>query len=187
MFYGQNCSGRLGEKKTVICVVGSKEDINFAKFIRDLDLKNIKKELNEKNFLEALELAKKYKILVSIIEISSDQFNSWKRLLSNYPHWFAKLYGIICYHALKPVINDGYIQLDKEYDQKTLETAVRTLLSLIDNKVDIYLRKEHEYPTNRIIVADLFARGYFRKFNCTGLIINRDIIIKNETQKVFRK
>ncbi len=47
MFYGQNCSGRLGEKRTIICAVGSYEDYNFFRLINELSLKNIKKELNK--------------------------------------------------------------------------------------------------------------------------------------------
>ena len=42
MFYGQNCSGRLGERKAVICVVACKEDWKFARLIKELNLKNIK-------------------------------------------------------------------------------------------------------------------------------------------------
>ena len=144
MFYGQNCSGRLGEKKTVICVVMSREDFNFIKLIKELGLKNIKKDLNEKYFSKALVLAKKYNISVSILEISPNQFNSWKKLLSNYPHWFAKLYGIICYHTIKPILNDGYIQMDREYDQKTLEISAKILSNLINNRIEMqtYLQED---------------------------------------------
>lgn len=187
MFYGQNCSGRLGEKRTVICVVGSKEDYNFFRLIDELNLKHIKKELDEKHFSLALNLIKKYKISVSIIDINTLEFNSWKKSFSNYPHWFAKIYGIICYNALKPILEKGYMQMDREYDEKNLNYSAQIISKLCENNVEIYIRKESEYPSNRIIVADLFARGYFKGFDCRCLIINRKPKLENDIQKIFRK
>lgn len=186
MFYGQNCSGRLGEKRTIICAVGSYGDYNFFRLINELSLKNIKKELNKKSFSLAIELAKKYNILVSIIEINTLEFNNWKKSLSNYPYWFAKIYGIICYNALKPILREGYLQMDREYDDKTMNFTANTILKLTD-KIEVYIRKENEYPSNRIVIADLFARGYFKGFNCNNLIINRKPRLENEMQKIFRK
>ncbi len=188
MFYGQNCSGRLGEKKTVICVVGSEKDLNFVKFLSELNIKHIKKELNENYFSQALKLSKKHNIIVSIVVINTPQFNEWKKRLLNYPQWFARLYGIICYKALKPVLSKkGYLQMDREYDEKTLSASVKTMLELIDNPAyEIYIRKEGEHPFNRIIIADLFARGYFKDFNCNSLIINKKLEIENEFKRIFK-
>lgn len=50
MFYGQNCSGRFGESKSIISVAGSKEDINFVRLLDELNLRKIKRELNQKYF-----------------------------------------------------------------------------------------------------------------------------------------
>lgn len=187
MFYGQNCSGRLGENKSVICVVACKEDWKFVKLINELNLKKIKKDLNEKHFFKALEIAKSLGIAVSIIVIETNWFKLWKDKLVNYPHWFAKLYGIICYHAIKPILEKGYLQMDREYDDKTLDISAKTILQLTNNLLEIYTRKESEYPTNRIIVADLFARGYFKRFECQGVIVNKKPKIENEKSKIFHK
>lgn len=187
MFYGQNCSGRLGEKKTVIRVVSSKEDFNFVKLIAELSLKNIKKELNERYFSRALMLAKKYGVKASIVVITTEQFNNWRKILINYPRWFAKLYGIICYNALKPLFNRKiYLQMDREYDKQTLEISAETILKLVSNDIEIYIRKEREYPSSRIIVADLFARGYFKGFDCSSLFVNRKLDLENDIRKIFR-
>jgi hypothetical protein len=186
MFYGQNCSGRLGERKAVICVVACKEDWKFARLIKELNLKNIKKDLDEKHFFKALEIAKNLGIAVSIIVIETNWFKLWKDKLVNYPHWFAKLYGIICYHAIKPILEKGYLQMDREYDDKTLDTSAKSILQLTNNLLEIYTRKEREYSTNRIIVADLFARGYFKGFRCQGVIINKKLKIDDEIKKLFK-
>jgi len=186
MFYEQNCSGRIGEKRTVICVVGSKEDVNFFRLISSLNLKYIKKELDEKSFSLALGLIKKYDILVSIIGISPLEFNELKSRLLNYPHWFAKIYGIICYKAIKSILGQGYLQMDREYDGRTLEISSKVILKLASNKLEVYIRKENEYPTNRIIVADLFARGYFKGFNCKNIIINKRPKLENEIKEIFK-
>lgn len=131
--------------------------------------------------------AKKYNVFVSIVEINPEKFNLWKKSLSNYPNWFAKIYGVIVYHAITPILSEGYLQMDREYDENTMLSAGKTILSLINNKIEVYIRKENEYPTNRIIVADLFARGYFRGFDCSGLIINRNPDISNEIYRIFKK
>ena len=187
MFYGQNCSGRLGEKKVVICVVGAKNDYDFTKLIRELNLKNIKKELNEKHFNKALELIRKYKIKSSLFVINTLQFSNLKIKLQNYPNWFAKLYGIICYKAMLPILQKGHLQMDREYDDKNMSISAHVIKKLTNNQVDVYLRKEKEYPTNRIIVADLLARGYFKRFNCIGLIINNKLEFENEIRQIFKK
>jgi len=187
MFYGQNCSGRLGEKKAVISVVGSKVDFNFTKLISDLNLKNIKKELNEKHFKRALELVKKYEIKASLVIISTSQFGDMKEDYQNQLNWFAKIYGIICYNALKPILQEGYLQMDREYDERTMNISAGVIKKLTNNDVEVYIREEREYPTNRIIVADLLARGYFRGFNCISLIINKNLDLKNEIKKIFNR
>ncbi len=187
MFYGQNCSGRLGEKKAVICAVGSKDDFNFARLINELKLKNIKRELTEKHFSRALELSKKYNIIVSIVIIKTEQFRIWKDKLLVYRDWFARLYGIICYNVLRPILdNNVYLQMDREYDGKTLSISANVILELIGRESNIYIRKEREYPPNRIIVADLFARGCFKGFDCKQLIINKNLEVKNEIRKIFK-
>ena len=189
MFYGQNCSGRLGEKKTVIGIVGSNSDYSYAKILSLLNLRNIKRELNESYFSKSVELANKYKIKVSLGVISSKEFSIWKDLVKIYPKWFGKLYGIICYKILKPILDKKInMHMDREYDSKTLNFAVDVINEFVDlDKKEVYIRKEREYPSNRIIVADLFARGCFRNFNCSNLIINKNLEIKNEIKKIFRK
>lgn len=186
MFYGQNCSWRLGENKAVICVVGSKEDYKFAKLINELNLKNIKRDLTEKHFFRALEFAKSFGITISIVVIETNQFGEWRNKLLNYSAWFAKLYGIICYNAIKPILDKGYLQMDREYDDKTLDISAKVILKLTSNKIEIYTRKENEYPTNRIIVADLFARGYFKGFDCKNIIINKKPRFENEIKEIFK-
>ncbi len=166
MFFGQNCSGRLGEKQAVICVVASKQDYNFTKLINNLNLKKIKRDLNKKYFEKAIKLAKELGIFVSIVVIETREFGIWKNKLQNYPDWFAKLYGVICYRGIKPILDKGFLQMDREYDSKTLNSSAKIILKLTNNLLDIYIRKESEYPSNKIIVADLFARGYFRGFDC---------------------
>lgn len=194
MFYGQNCSGRLGERKTIISVVGSKNDYNFTKFLNEFKLKKIKKELNEKHFSIAMELAKNYDIKVSLTIIPSDQFGKWKSILSGYKRWFSRLYGIICFKALKPIIdNTVYLQMDREYDINTQLSAaeiVRKLSLDYDIRIghnDIYIRKERESPSSRIIIADLFARGCFRGFDCKSVMANKKINIENEIKEIFSK
>ena len=49
----------------------------------------------------------------------------------------------------------------------------------------IIKRGEREYPSNRIIIADLFARGCFKNFDCNRLIVNKNLRIENE--KCIRK
>ena len=58
MFYGQNCSGRFGDNRSIISVVGSREDINFVKLLNELKLRKIKQNLNQKYFSKATEIAK---------------------------------------------------------------------------------------------------------------------------------
>ena len=62
MFYGQNCSGRFGENKSVISVAGSEEDVNFIRLLRDLNLRKIKQNLNQQYFSNAVNLAKQHTI-----------------------------------------------------------------------------------------------------------------------------
>ncbi len=194
MFYGQNCSGRLGERKTVISIVGSKNDFNFVKFLDEFKIKKIKKELNKNYFSIALELARKYNIKVSLVIIQSSESGGWRSIIENYPKWFSKLYGIVCFKALKPIINKNvYLQMDREYDIKTQSIAAETIrklssdfnIKIKDN--DIYIRKEKEHPSARIIIADLFARGCFRNYDCSSLIMNKKLDIKNEIKNIFRR
>ena len=76
--------------------------------------------------------------------------------------------------------------MDREYDDKTMEFAGKILSELSNNIIEIYTRKERECCTNRIIVADLFARGFFRNFNCEDILVNKNLEIKNVAQKIFK-
>ncbi|MBI2652871.1 hypothetical protein HYX00_05375 [Candidatus Woesearchaeota archaeon] len=189
MFYGQNCSGRFGENRSIISVVGSKEDVNFVRLLNELKLRKIKRELNQKYFSIATELARKYSIKVSIVIVQNNKYGEWKSMLYQHPNWFGRLYGIACKKALEQ-IEDKVILLhmDREYDFKTLGFAADTICRLLNiTRDDIYIRKEREYPTNRIIVADLFARGCFRGYDCSQFIIIKNPDIKNELKEIFRK
>lgn len=189
MFYGQNCSGRFGENKSIISVAGSKEDINFVRLLGELNLKKIKRELNEKYFSKAVELARKYPIKVSIVIIQNNKYGEWKNVIYQYPNWFGRLYGIICKKALDQIKDKTmFLHMDREYDSKTLGFAADTICKLLNTtRDDIYIRKEGEHPTNRIAVADLFARGCFKGYDCTQLTIIKNPDIKNEIEEIFRK
>ena len=189
MFYGQNCSGRFGENKSVISVVGSKEDINFVKFLNEFKLRKIKQNLNEKYFSTAAGLAKKYSIKVSMVIVQNNKYGEWKNELYKYPNWFGKLYGIVCKKALEQIKDKAiFLHMDREYDSKTLNFAADVVCKLLNaTKDNIYIRKEREYPTNRIIVADLFARGCFKGFDCSQFTIIKNPDIKNEIKEAFKK
>ena len=103
MFYGQNCSGRFGENRSIISVAGSKEDISFVKLLNELNLRKIKRELNQKYFSMAAELAKKYSIKVSIVIVQNNKYGQWKSMLHQHPNWFGRLYGIVCKKALEQI------------------------------------------------------------------------------------
>jgi len=189
MFCGQNCSGRFGESKSMISVVGSKEDINFIRLLNELKLKKIKRELNLKHFLTAVELSKKYSIKVAIVIVQNNKYGEWRRMLHQNQDWFGKLYGIICKKALEQLKDKEIIlHMDREYDSATLGLAADTICHLLSiAKDNIYIRKEREYPTNRIMVADLFARGCFKGYDCSQFTVIKNPDIKNEIEKVFRK
>lgn len=188
-FYGQNCSGRFGETKSIISVVGSKEDISFIRLLNEFKLKKIKQRLNEKFFSIAINLAKKYSIKVSMVIIQNNKYGEWKNELYKYPNWFGKLYGIACKKALEQIKEKTIIlHMDREYDSRTLDFAAKAICKLLNIKRDdIYIRKEGEYPTNRIIVADLFARGCFKGFDCGSLNVTKNPDIKNEIKEIFEK
>jgi len=189
MFFGQNCSGRFGENRSIISVVGSKEDVNFFKLLNELKLRKIKQNLNEKYFEIASKLAVKYSIKVSMVITQNNQYGEWRNQVCTYPHWFGKLYGIICKKALEQIRdNKILLHMDREYDSKTLNFAAGTISKLmLIPKENIYLRQENEYPTNRIIIADLFARGCFKGFDCSQFIALKNPDIKNEIEEIFRK
>lgn len=189
MFYGQNCSGRFGEGRSIISVAGSKEDLNFIKFLQELNLRKIKRDLNENHFLRALQLAKKHSIVVSMAIVQNNKYGEWKTQVCGHKDWFGKLYGIICKKSMEPIIDKKVIlQMDREYDSNTLSTAAEVICKLLNFSRDyIYLRGEREYPTNRIMVADLFARGCFKGFDCTGLKLIKNPDIKSEIKEIFEK
>ena len=189
MFYGQNCNGRFGESKSIISVAGSKEDLNFIKFLRELNLRRIKREINKSNFSKAVQLARKHSILVSMAVVQNNKYGEWKTQVCKYPNWFGKLYGIICTKALEQIIDAKImLQMDREYDSDTLGIAAGVVSQLLNfSKDNIYLRKEGEYPTNRIMVADLFARGHFKGYDCSELKVIKNPDITNELQEVFEK
>lgn len=189
MFYGQNCSGRFGENRSIISVVGCKEDVNFVRLLNELSLKKLKRDLNQKYFSTAVDLAKTYSIKVSMVIVQNNKYGEWKTELFKYPNWFGKLYGIICKKALEQIKEKIVsFHMDREYDSKTLGFAVDTICILLNvTKENIYIRKEREYPTNRIIVADLFARGCFKGYDCSQFTIIKNPDIKNEIREVFRK
>ena len=189
MFYGQNCSGRFGENRSIISVVGSKEDINFARLLEVLKLRKIKRDLNQKYFAIAAELAKKYYVKVSMVIVQNNKYGEWKQELCKYPNWFGKLYGIVCKKALeqikeKPIL----LHMDREYDSRTLNFAADVICQLVNTaKENIYIRKENEYQTNRITAADLFARGCFKAYDCSQFAIIKNPEIKGEIKEVFGK
>lgn len=169
MFYGQNCSGRFGENKSIISIAGSKEDINFVRLLNEIKLRKIKRELNQKYFSIAAELARKYSIKISIVIVQNNKYGEWKDMLHHHPNWFGKLYGIVCKKALEQIKDKTMLlQMDREYDSKTLGFAADAICKLLNIiRSDVYLRNEREYPTNRIMVADLFARGCFKGYDCS--------------------
>lgn len=192
MFYGQNCSGRLGEKKNVICVVGCENDFNFFKLVNKLNIKD-KRGLNKKDFLVAQEFTDKFKIKISPILITTKHFLNCKDLLKDKARWFEKLYGIFCYKALEPIIKENVqLHMDREYDTRTLAIAAWVIRKLAsDNGVkvsekDIYLRKEKEFPSYRIRVADIFARGIFREFE-HSFVVRKNIGVDDEIKRIFKK
>ncbi len=189
MFYGQNCSGRFGESKSIISVAGSREDINFVKLLNELKLKKIKRDLNQKYFSIATELARKYSIKLSIVIVQNNKYGEWKSMLYQNPNWFGKLYGIVCKKALEQIKDKSlFLHMDREYDSKTLGFAADTICKLLSITIDdIYIRKEREYPTNRIMVADLFARGCFKGYDCSQFTVIKNPDIKNEIKEVFKK
>jgi len=189
MFYGQNCSGRFGENKSIISVAGSKEDINFVRLLDELNLRKIKRELNQKYFSMAAELAGKYSIKVSMVIVQNNKYGEWKSEVCQYSNWFGKLYGIICKKALEQIKDKAAIlHMDREYDTKTLGFAADTICKLLSiTRDNIYIRKEREYPSNRIIAADLFARGYFKGYDCSQFTVIKNPDIKNELNEIFRK
>ena len=189
MFYGQNCSGRFGESKSIISVVGSNEDVSFIRLLDELNLKKIKQNLNERYFSKAAEIAKKYSIKVSMVIVQNNKYGEWKNIICKYPNWFSKLYGIICKKALEQIKEKTiFLHMDREYDSKTLSIAADVICQMLNSsKENIYIRKEGEYPTNRIIVADLFARGCFKDFDCSQFTITKNPDIKNEIKEIFRK
>ena len=189
MFYGQNCSGRFGESRSIISIAGGKEDLNFIKLLEELNIRKIKRDLNETNFLRAINLAKKHSIQVSIVIIQNNVFGKLKNEVCKYPHWFGKLYGIICAKALEPIKDKKILlQMDREYDYKTLDLAANVICKLLKfDRNAVYIRNEGEYPTNRIIVADLFARGCFKGFDCTNITLTKNPDVKDEIQEIFEK
>lgn len=189
MFYGQNCSGRFGENKSIISVAGSKEDFNFIKFLQELNLRRIKRDLNKNYFLKAVKLSKKHSILVSMAVVQNNKYGEWKTQVCKYPDWFAKLYGIICAKAIQQIIDAKIVlQMDREYDANTLGIAASVISKLLNfSRDNIYLRKEGEYPTNRIMVADLFARGHFKGYDCSELKIIKNPDIGNGIKEIFEK
>ena len=189
MFYGQNCSGRFGENRSIISVAGSKEDVNFARLLDELKLRKIKRDLNQKYFSAAVDLAKKYSIQVSMVIVQNNKYGEWKNELYKYSNWFGKLYGIICKKALEQIkAKTIFLHMDREYDSRTLNFAADVVCGLLNTPKDnVYLRKEGEYPTNRIAVADLFARGCFKDFDCSQFTVIKNPDIKNEIKEVFKK
>ena len=170
-------------------MAGSKEDVNFVRLLNELNLRKIKRELNEKYFVKAVGLAEKYSIKVSMVIIQNNKYGEWKNMLYQHPNWFGKLYGIVCTKALEQIKDKKIIlHMDREYDSKTLGLAADTICSLLSIPRDnMYIRKEGEYPTNRIAVADLFARGCFKGYNCSQFTIVKNPNIENEIKEVFRK
>ena len=189
MFYGQNCSGRFGENKSIISVAGSKEDVNFVRLLNELQLRKIKRELNEKYFLKAVNLAEKYSVKVSIAIVQNNVYGAWKSTLYQHPNWFGKLYGIVCKKALEQIKDKTMsLHMDREYDSKTLGFAADVICKLLSMaRDDVYIRNEKEHPTNRIMVADLFARGQFKGYNCSQFNIIKNPDIKNELKEIFGK
>lgn len=189
MFYGQNCSGRFGENRSIISVAGSKEDINLIRLLNELNLKRVKRDINQTYFSKAVELADKYSIKVSMVIVQNNKYFEWKRELCRYSSWFAKLYGIICAKALEQIKDKKiFLHMDREYDSRTLDLASDVVCQLLDfQKENVYIRKEGEHPTNRIVVADLFARGCFKGFDCSSFNIIKNPDIKNEIKEVFEK
>lgn len=189
MFYGQNCSGRFGENKSIISIAGSKEDINFARLLNELKLRKIKRELNQKYFSIAAELSRRYSVKVSIVIVQNNKYGEWKNLIYQNPNWFGRLYGIVCKKALEQIKDKAMLlHMDREYDSRTLGFAADTICKLLTiARDDIYIRKEREYPTNRIAVADLFARGCFKGYDCNQFSVIKNPDIKNEIKEVFKK
>jgi len=77
------------------------------------------------------------------------------------------------------VVKDPYVLefLGLPESEKLSETKLESALIM-------HLR---EYPTNRIIAADLFARGCFRGYDCSQFAIIKNPDIKNEIKEVFEK
>ena len=121
--------------------------------------------------------------------VQNYKYGEWKTEVCKYPNWFGKLYGIICTKALEPIIDAKImLQMDREYDSTTLNIAAGVISKLLNfSKDNIYLRKEGEYSTNRIMVADLFARGHFKDYDCTELKLIKNPNIRNEIQEEFEK
>ena len=54
-----------------------------------------------------------------------------------------------------------------------------------NNKYGEWKNQLYKYPTNRIIVADLFARGCFKGFDCGQFSLIKNPGIKDEIKEIF--